>query len=416
MKNNQQEQLNISGFAGLTDAEIALGRINLFIGPQASGKSVAAKLLYFFKSFCEAAIDAIAKGQSYNVFLEERARQFDHYFPPAFRSANGFRSEFVLNGKKTVIEGGKKVAISIHSPAWEHLYNEAASQCNQANRSLVKNSLTPKLAVAILYKKIFDTPMPTPQIFIPDGRSDYLRFVEKATLIQKSQYVQDLVDPFMSDFLSVYTWARDNLGKTLTDWTEVFDPGHITSIFRGNPIEKDGETHIQSEDGRIVPLNFASSGQKEMIPVFKILAFLLNAAKTGSGDNIFPVYLEEPETHLFPESQINAVKVIAQVFNQVPLNQIIITTHSPYVAATMNNLLYADHLSATTSLKRRIEQIIPAIYWLKHSEFKSYRFGNGHVSDAINHETQLIQADIIDNASNIIGDIFDSLLELDNEE
>lgn len=415
MEPEKKEQIKISGLAGLNDAIIDLGRFNLFIGPQASGKSVAAKVLYFLKSFCDAAIESIAGGFSYEVFLEERIRQFDHYFPPAFRSANGFRIEYVLNRAGIVIEGGRTVPVVINSQAWEQLYNEIAAQCDQAGKSIERNRLTPRQAMAILYQNVFGIPMPTPQIFIPDGRSDYLRFVEKVTLIQQSQYVQDLVDPFMADFLSVYTWARDNLGKALSDWTEVFDQDSITSIFRGTPVEKEGETHILMEDGRLVPLNFASSGQKEMIPVFKMLAFLLVIAKSSTGHQFFPLYIEEPETHLFPESQVKASALIARVFNQVLLIQIVVTTHSPYVAAALNNLLYAGQLGKSTA-REHIKEIIPEPYWLKSEEFRAFRFGGGCVSDAIDLETGLIQADIIDSASNETGSIFDRLLELDDGE
>jgi len=416
MEPEKKEQIKISGLAGLNDAIIDLGRFNLFIGPQASGKSVAAKVLYFLKSFCDTAIESIAGGLTYEVFLEERIRQFDRYFPPAFRSANGFRVEYVLNRNGIIIDGGKNVAVVIDSPAWKHLYNEVAEQCNRAQNGLLRNSLTPKLAMSIRYQVVFGVPMPTPQIFIPDGRSDYLRFVEKVTLIQQSQYVQDLIDPFMADFLSVYTWARDSLGKALSDWTEVFDLDSITSIFRGRPVEKDGETHILMDDGRLVPLSFASSGQKEMIPVFKMLAFLLVTAKSSTGHQVFPLYIEEPETHLFPESQVKASEEITKKFNQVLLSQIVVTTHSPYVATALNNLLYAGQLGKSSSGREYVKEIMPEPYWLNSEEFSAFRFDGGCVQDAIDPETGLIQADIIDSASNEIGGVFDRLLELDDRE
>jgi len=43
-----KEKIYIDGFAGLHNFEMELNRINVLIGPQASGKSVVAKLVYFF--------------------------------------------------------------------------------------------------------------------------------------------------------------------------------------------------------------------------------------------------------------------------------------------------------------------------------------------------------------------------------
>ena len=45
------EFIRISNFGGIKEMEMELKPINVIIGPQASGKSVTAKLLYFFKSF-----------------------------------------------------------------------------------------------------------------------------------------------------------------------------------------------------------------------------------------------------------------------------------------------------------------------------------------------------------------------------
>ncbi|MEK0188739.1 hypothetical protein [Microcoleus anatoxicus] len=39
------EKLTVKNFAGITDLELEIKRINILIGPQASGKSVCAKLL-----------------------------------------------------------------------------------------------------------------------------------------------------------------------------------------------------------------------------------------------------------------------------------------------------------------------------------------------------------------------------------
>lgn len=49
--------------------------------------------------------------------------------------------------------------------------------------------------------------------------------------------------------------------------------------------------------------------------------------------------IEEPESHLFPESQKYITELIALVNNCG--HSIVLTTHSPYVLGTLNNLLYA---------------------------------------------------------------------------
>lgn len=45
------EKLTVKNFLNIKDVEFNLSNINIIIGQQASGKSVIAKLVYFFKDF-----------------------------------------------------------------------------------------------------------------------------------------------------------------------------------------------------------------------------------------------------------------------------------------------------------------------------------------------------------------------------
>jgi hypothetical protein len=404
----QQERLRISGFAGLNEAEIDLGRVNLFIGPQASGKSIAAKLLFFIKSFCESAAESVSQGQTYETFREERVRQFDSFFPPAFRSASGFRIEYSANAELAVIEGGERGGVAIHAPFWERMFDEVATHYTQARESVMKNSLTPQAAMMCVYERELNSPVPTPQLFIPDGRGTQSFFEEllKAATIK----TQELFDPFMLEYQRAYAWANRFLSQRYTNWWEAFAE-EMLPVLGGVPVEKDGGTYIRSADGRAVLLGFASSGQREVLPILKMLAFLL-----GSGfDQQRPtVYLEEPETHLFPESQIRIINLISAIFKRVEKLQGVITTHSPYVAASLNNLLYAGQLaSRNAALHKAVGALVPEACWLKSDEFRAYRFGEGRVTSAIDPETRLLQADVIDSASDETGSVFDRLVELD---
>jgi AAA15 family ATPase/GTPase len=56
------EKLTITNFLSIDHAEIEIKPINLFIGPQAQGKSVIAKLIYFFKDYPQTLVEAIYRG------------------------------------------------------------------------------------------------------------------------------------------------------------------------------------------------------------------------------------------------------------------------------------------------------------------------------------------------------------------
>lgn len=57
------EKLTVHNFLSIKSAEIELRRINVLIGPQASGKSVLAKLLYFFKQEVGKAFEESVRNQ-----------------------------------------------------------------------------------------------------------------------------------------------------------------------------------------------------------------------------------------------------------------------------------------------------------------------------------------------------------------
>ena len=47
------QKIIVRNFGSIKEAEVELGKFNLFIGEPASGKSTLAKLIYFFKSLKE---------------------------------------------------------------------------------------------------------------------------------------------------------------------------------------------------------------------------------------------------------------------------------------------------------------------------------------------------------------------------
>ena len=50
---NSNEKISIKGFLSISKCEISLTRITAFIGPQAAGKSVVVKLIYFCREYLE---------------------------------------------------------------------------------------------------------------------------------------------------------------------------------------------------------------------------------------------------------------------------------------------------------------------------------------------------------------------------
>ena len=76
-----KEKLIISNFLNLKDIELDLAKINIIIGPQAQGKSIVAKLVFFFKDFWLNYRSSILEQQRKNKFDKQIIEQFKEIFP-----------------------------------------------------------------------------------------------------------------------------------------------------------------------------------------------------------------------------------------------------------------------------------------------------------------------------------------------
>lgn len=178
----------------------------------------------------------------------------------------------------------------------------------------------------------------------------------------------------------------------------------IKKILRGTYRYSNGEEQIVLEDGKYVKINYSSSGQQECVWILNLLFYHLIQQKR----TLFIV--EEPESHLFPESQKYISELIALVVKMG--HSVLLTTHSPYVLGTLNNLLYAGTLAP--KYQDDADKIISKLFWIEHDKFDSWFVEDGTIENCMDREIQMIQNERIDEISKVINADFDMLLELQN--
>lgn len=125
--------------------------------------------------------------------------------------------------------------------------------------------------------------------------------------------------------------------------------------------------------------------------------------------------IEEPEAHLFPAAQKKIVELLGLVFNNArsPL-QLIITTHSPYVLTSLNNLIQASIISKNSAKsKELVNKIIPKEIIIENSFLNAYAFKEGKAESIIDNETGLIYSEYLDLVSEEIAVQFDQLLDVE---
>lgn len=125
------------------------------------------------------------------------------------------------------------------------------------------------------------------------------------------------------------------------------------------------------------------------------------------------VFLEEPEENLFPLTQHELVNALVGMINGDRKHNLFITTHSPYIMASFNNLLQAgDVLVKNATKKEALGKIIPLFLALDYNEVSAYTIKEGTMHTIMDDEMKLISPTELDAVSDEISVQFGKLLEL----
>lgn len=177
----------------------------------------------------------------------------------------------------------------------------------------------------------------------------------------------------------------------------------ISKILNGTYNISNGEEKLFFNDYKYVKINFASSGQQEILWILNLLYYaLIRNEKTY-------FIIEEPESHLFPDAQKQVVDFIGLVANNN--NGVLVTTHSPYVLGATNNQLFA--FKFTTKNLEKANEIIDKEFWINPKSFNCYFVKGGALTSCIDEELRIIDNSIIDEISYLINKQFDMLSDLE---
>jgi len=129
--------------------------------------------------------------------------------------------------------------------------------------------------------------------------------------------------------------------------------------------------------------------------------------------------VEEPEAHLFPSTQRQVVHFFAAVIDLLSpesSSQYIITTHSPYILAALNNLMYGGKIASENSDKREeVVGLLGSDVLIDPEKVGAYLLENGGAKFIIDPETKLIEATLIDRVSGDLAREFEQLVAIEFE-
>jgi predicted ATP-dependent endonuclease of OLD family len=430
------QRIEIRNFGPINELNLVIKDFSILIGPQASGKSTIAKTIFFFKSLNDDLvkyfIESIEKNdfsKSIGTYAKSIRQKYLDYFG-ASTHLNGLHLKYYYTETVWIsitIETNHKYITPNFSELFKDEFKSLVKEAIDFSGSIGHRNpslLTSKDLLQIDSDKrkfvsyvkdkcnsIFQEDREL--IFIPAGRSllatlsDQLQFINPRNIDFLMRTFLDkinIVRPIFNKSLSEIIKERRLLTQYNIDYNKTKLAEEIISkILKGKyQYDKDGEK-IFFETNKYVKLNFSSSGQQESLWIL-LLLFIIILEK----QNVF-IVIEEPEAHLFPEAQKEISNLIALMSN-VKNSQVIITTHSPYILASINNLILANKVGLQNEeVSARINKNL----WIRRDKVYAALVTNGQVKDIIDNELNIIQQENIDSVSGAINDEFDFLFQFE---
>lgn len=390
------QKIVIKNFGPISNAEIEIKKAVVLIGENAIGKSTIIKLISTFLWIEK----ALFRGSDKKWF--EKESRLKNSFLPYHRIESFIKENSV---------------IEYYGKAYTMKYrNDKISIEDQMNNS---------------YQ--------LPQIMYVPAERNFISYVRNAKKDLK-------LSGALLDFTSEYYYAAENLKNSLVlpirDFEIEYNKRHEM-------------LYVKSKNHKI-KITEAASGLQSSIPLYLVSDYLSKLVRNSkenedmtTSDNIkfqkeintilndnnlsekqkhiaisalsskfnkkaFINIVEEPEQNLFPVSQMQMLKSLVSFCNQNADNKLIISTHSPYVLATINNLILANKVGK--KFPEKVGKKINKQLWLNYDDIFAGIVREGTVEQIIDTDFDMIQVEQIDSVSQVINEEFDFLYQYETAE
>lgn len=398
------ERLTIKNFGPIKDVTIDLRSVNLLIGENATGKSTVAKVLAVCRYFSYIKWDGsfmtpninesnfskglAAWGLSEHIKTNSFIYYQCHHYTLTVENKTVHLPEYDTESNSVT-----EILISVFSETlnplskeFENLLLELENLKSEANNEYSYENtfwIPPASFFQNNVAAIMDNPF-----YLPAERG-----LQSIFSLGKSS-IQNLSDALFNQLAKV-----DGILRRFKDEVEI-DP---LSVYYKNI---DGRGYIRKkEEVKYYSLFEAATGYQSTIPVVLTMKYYNEKRKKNK-----TFIIEEPELNLFPKAQSELVNYL--VYGTVNFgNTILLTTHSPYILTSLNNLMYAFEVGKKEP--EETNKIIDKKYWINPNDVSAYMLlPDGTSEDIVDREEGLIKAEKIDGVTNLLNEQFSSMLNL----
>jgi predicted ATPase len=442
----ERAKLIVKNFGPLKDIEIEVREMVTFIGAQASGKSTLAKLLSIFEDENFRIDDKINfedELKKYNILsylksdshIEYKSKDINLTIADFLYSNNEFKKNTLqdtlsrlkgikdeesvnINNLNDLTKKITRIVINLYSllqkKDFEKIFeNESQkkrfeidfSKFINGNKRIEDSDIDTLIeilnmkkninAYVFLYEKIlkiFPNIFSFDSIYIPSERN-FLHLIAENTLGLINNNIQ-----IPKHLL--------NSGQDYEKAIQTIKEIPLTFIDKKIKYKREGKSsYIYHSETEKVDLLESASGLQSVIPILLLVEY----SKSLKEEYNFNFVVEEPELNLYPKAQHELIKYLIKNC-LLDRKNLIITTHSPFVLASLNNLLLA--FDKGQSKPKEVNKIIKKESWLNPKNFIAYQLKNGKAYKITDDNLGQIKENMIDRISDEFSDEFSKLLNL----
>lgn len=363
------ERLTIKNFGPIKNMQLDLRMVNILIGDQGSGKSTVAKILMVVKEMLS--------------FVESNWK----HKPPGLDLLH-FQDQLAFHDLTNFITRDSFIELIDSSGSFRYEMNDVSLKSNSEKKDEKGTYIG---------------------TFIPSYR-------EAAILLKNSINALAALKVPVTNwfFLFGQQLMNSKLAKTIYDYS------HILGVKYKYVNEKDV---IVLNNGKEINMEEASSAIHSAIPLLLVFDSAVNSMHPTTHKIVHRrnrpfIVIEEPELNCFPSTQ---KKIMEHLIQGIKFEHktgtdywcgLIISTHSPYILTSLNNMLYAHTVGQKDYAGTNA--ILNEEFWLNPDDVSAYMlYTDGRCEDIFNREEGLIDAGKIDGVTNTLNEEFNALLNLE---
>lgn len=380
----------IKNVGPVKEAEFTLNKVNLFIGPQSSGKSTIAKIVSFCLWLEKDVIMHLGTGHIDEAFMREQLVNF-HGMESYFRVSSfiyyssemiEFTFHSVENFELTIVGNLSDGLMSkvAYIPSERNIIGLPNISSLSLGDNYIRSFIFDWLSLRDKYQRGHEVPILNLNVryIYNNVRGDIVRLADgtELSLSQSSSGLQALV-PMLVYINYVTQWIYEHKLDTSFDKQEAINLAISDFVEKHQP-----GIGIKPTDLR---------GHISMPHSSKLV-------------------IEEGEINIFPATQYELVKSLIGMMDFVRGDRLLMTTHSPYIMTSINNLIQAGNAVRDGKSEEEVNQIIFRSCWLNYEDVSAWALKDGRIVSINDDEFRLISADALDAASGLISNDFSQLV------